>query len=285
MSTQHGTTTDEKNLVIDKRLNSYESFFDHSWARSLFRLVDQTKLEPLAMDLCADWKGAANTARLPWLIIDSLDNFHTGYSQAKEPFWQKLTKALRADFLNKTKHSFSLTQRRELAGIIDKLSEDAQESMRKAPPALDRQEIWAGFLEIMDFTLSLWSSQRLCYGAVYYAYENFLAQCVSTGRKDPTYRPHNAKKLRTDLNRLFGSNVGDTCLDDAKAELARLVRNALVHNGGRATPEIQARAETLTIVNGMIHIMPRDIRELYSLLKDRITRLAEEALRLPQFKI
>jgi len=275
----------DKKVVIDNRLDSYESFFDHSWARSLFQLVDQTKLEPIAFDLCADWKGAANTGRLPWVIIDSLEGFHTGYSQTREPFWQKLTKALRDHFLDKTKHTFSLTKRKELAGIIARVSEDVQEEIRNAPPAFDRQEAWASFLKIGEFTLGLWSSQRLCYGAVYYAYENFLRQCVSIGQKKLVYRPHGADKLRTVLNTVFGSNMGDTCLDDDKVILARRVRNALVHNGGRATSEIQANPGDLRIVNGMVHIMPPDVRDLYNVLKDCVTTLAEKGRTLPQFRM
>jgi hypothetical protein len=285
MTSQQGTTEDGTNLVIDDRLDSYESFFDHTWARSFFQLVDLTKLEPLAFDLCADWKGTANTGRLPWVVIDSLEGFHAGYSLSKEPFWQKLTKALREHFLDRTNHTFSLTKRKELVGIIDKVSADVQEDIRKAPPAFDRQEIWAGFLGIGEFTLSLWSSQRLCYGAVYYAYENFLRQCVCIGNKKPVYRPHDARELQADLNTLFGSTIGDTCLDDDRVIRARRVRNALVHNGGRATSEMQTNAGTLRIVNGKIHIMPPDVRELYNLLKDHVTALAEDGRTLPQFRI
>ena len=223
MSIQQGTTIDDKKLVFDNRLDSYESFFDHDWARSLFRLVDQTQLDPLAMDLCTDWKGAANTARLPWLVVHSLESFHTGYLQPNEPFWQKLTRALRGFFLDKTKHSFNPTKRKELAGIFDKVSDDVQETIRKAPPALDRQKMWEAFLGVEEFSISLWSSQRLCYGAVYYAYENFLSQCVSIGQKKLDYRAHSAAQLRDDLNKLFGSAIGNMCLDDGKVTLARRV--------------------------------------------------------------
>ena len=285
MSIQQDTTIPDKTLVFDNRLDSYESFFDHDWAGSLFQLVDQTQLGPLAMDLCTDWKGAANTMRLPWLIVHSLESFHTGYLQPNEPFWQKLTRAFRAYLLDKTKHSFSLTKRKELAGIINKVSDEVQEEIGKAPPVFDRQDMWERFLEVEEFSLSLWSSQKLCYGAVYYAYENFLRQCVSIGQKKPSYRAHSTAQLRDDLNTLFGSAIGNTCLDDDKIILARRVRNALVHNGGRATSEIKASPGGLTIMNEMIHVMPPDVRELYNLLKEHITRLAEEARRLPQFRI
>lgn len=112
--------------------------------------------------------------------------------------------------------------------------------MKIAPSPFNKQKIWEEYLKIEGFTVCLWSSQRLCYGAVYYAYENFLRHCVSVGKKKQNYRPK-PKVFMSDFMELFGAEICNICLGDKKIEQARLVRNSLVHNGGRISSEIMKK--------------------------------------------
>ena len=275
---------ENKKLMIDDRLESYQSFYDHEWARSFSQLVSGTMLDPPALDLCKDWKGAANAGRLPWHVVHSLKDFYYGYLQPGDSSFQRLTKGLLVWLQDRTRHSFNLTKQKELIGIVNKVSQEVQEGITKAPPVLDLDEIWSEFLSITEFTLSLWSLQKLCYCAVYYAYENFLRMCVSIGQDRPEYRPRTDELMR-DLRALFGIPIGDACLSDEGVVLARQVRNALAHNGGRATTEIEANRGELSILDGDIQIMPLDVRKLYTLLKGQVTAIAEKSRSMAAFRV
>lgn len=126
MGIQRDITIDDRDAEIDNRLDSYDSFYDCNWACLLFQLTENTKLYPFAFDLCADWKGAGNTGRLPWLLINSLESFYTGFTKTNEPFWEKLSREFRKYILDKTKHSFNLTKQKELIRIINELNDEVQ---------------------------------------------------------------------------------------------------------------------------------------------------------------
>lgn len=93
------TAPEKKHLTFDSRFDAYKSFFDHSWTKAILNLVNGTQLDPLVLDLCADWKSAANTFRMPWLMVHSLDSFQAGFVQTQEPFCEKLTRMERVTFL------------------------------------------------------------------------------------------------------------------------------------------------------------------------------------------
>ena len=46
-------------IVVDERLESYTTFFDHTWAANIDTLVVGTKLEVPVFNLCINWKAAA----------------------------------------------------------------------------------------------------------------------------------------------------------------------------------------------------------------------------------
>src|SRR4051812_33318069 len=91
MSEQNEPTT---NIVIDRRLESYASFYDHDWAQKFGKLSDRSTLRLPAFDLTRDWKGIAVATRMPWLMIESLQGFHEGFTKANPPFYKRLTIAL-----------------------------------------------------------------------------------------------------------------------------------------------------------------------------------------------
>ena len=263
----------EGELIYDNRLQAYLTFFDHDWANRLLGLTHGTAISQASFDLCTDWKGTANAFRMPWLMIFCMENLVKGFMQTHEPFWRRLTKAFRQYILDRVRSGLSQTKKKELIRIIDHLSEQVQEEMKQAGEPFSVDQAWAEFLTSPEFVLSLWSTQRLCYAAVYHAYENFLRRCVAVGKQDDAYRPRNAEVLKGDLDRHVVSGMGALCLGDSEVVTARLVRNSLAHNGGRATAEIVARQRTLTVKNGLIHIMPDDVRRLFGLLKDKVLSL------------
>lgn len=215
-----------RHVYVDIALDAYRSFYDKGWAERFSNITETTKLSEPGLDLIRDWKGAAFTAAMPWVLIRFLDEPH----------------------------------RR-----------------------------WNYYMRIGTFQTTLWSSQRICYAAIYHAYENFLTRCVGAALNRPDYRPKKRNRTPTQavgdgLNTLI-SGAGEYCLEDADVNYARLVRNALAHNGGRPSPEIERINTKLKIDDGQIHILPYDTRSLFDLLKQKVFWLAEKAKDHPQFQI
>jgi hypothetical protein len=126
-----------------------------------------------------------------------------------------------------------------------------------------------------EFQLSIWGSQRLCYGAVYYAYEDFLARCYRLSACEPGCR------VDREFGKRFGSQYGaalrQSCWDDHRVLVARLTRHALVHNGGRLTSDLKKMSKHgLTLLGEDIQIYPSLTKGLYGVLKDRVTKFLDD---------
>ena len=87
-----------KNVLIDDRMASYRSFFDHDWAVRMRDLVRETILDELVFNLCAAWKGAAKTHEMPWLTVELIGAFADGFVNAFQPPGQELINALLSRF-------------------------------------------------------------------------------------------------------------------------------------------------------------------------------------------
>jgi hypothetical protein len=230
---------DVRDIYIAKALDAYESFYDKDWAERFSKITKTMKLSEPGLDLIMDWKGAAFTAAMPWVLIRRLDS----------PY--------------------------------------------------DR---WDHYMQSNTFKTTLWSSQRICYAAIYHAYENFLTRCVGEALKKPNYRPRPKKDKRSptealgaDLNDTI-PGAGDHCLlKDERVDFGRRVRNSLAHNGGRSWPGIDVknaehktddgRVHKLTVWHGKIQVVPEDTRFLLDLLKQKAFWLAEKAKDHPKFRI
>ena len=70
------------------------------------------------------------------------------------------------------------------------------------------------------------------------------------------------------------------CLCDDAITVARLVRNALAHHGGRVTKELGNVTHGLEVENGVIQILADDTSRLFHLLKNRAYDLAARTLEL-----
>jgi hypothetical protein len=163
----------EKNLLIDRNYDSYQSFFDHNWAQGIDRLVAGTPLALVVFDLCAAWKAAANTHRLPWLMFHLFQSFSVKFLQARESIGSlyvgELTQRLPAE-MGGLRHM----QRKQLEALLQRIYEEVRNKPDKAVGEFVLDKLWDRMLPDFEFHASLWASQRLCFGAIYFAYEDFL---------------------------------------------------------------------------------------------------------------
>ena len=136
---------------------------------------------------------------------------------------------------------------------------------------------------------------QICYGATFHAYEHFVTECIRWAKGDQTFKAYNFAMIVKAAD-VFGPDVGDFCLTHEQVQLARAVRNALAHDGGRIAPDMFGKvspdvARTLTeklheeffVEDGEIRIVAANNLNLFEMLKLRVSRLVAKAITLPQF--
>jgi hypothetical protein len=271
-------------VAIGLRLDDYTTFFDHDWSRNLLDDTMGTRLENPANGLCIDWKSAANALVLPWLFAHVPNNLYKGFAEMNPSWGVLMARALKERLVREVEMRSGLSnmKRKELQGAIDRILTQVEPINAMAPPEIQPEQVWASYLTYAEFALGLLGTQRLCYSAVYFGYENFLRRCVAEATNNPAYRPYR-DDLKKDLNRIV-KDLGDECMSDDAVVTAKLARDTLAHNGGMETDELKQRGHKFQVVEGCISPLPADIRELYSVLKAKVTRVVAETKSLPVFR-
>jgi hypothetical protein len=276
-------------IVIDERLESYKTFFDHAWAENIGKLAAGTKLESPVFNLRINWKAAANTCVVPWLICTTVSGFSAGFVMGREPFAVELINAC-AKRIPDEMPSLSNMRRKELGRAVKKIGAELQDLLAQQAQerSVDANEMWAAFLggeARAEFRLSIWGSQRISYGAIYHTYEDFVRECIGLAMGTSTYRPRGGtRRLVADAGQHFGSQIAGDCLNAPEMRIARLVRNSLAHNGGKETNELKKVKHGIVVEDDVLQIMAPDTRRLFHLLKERTYKLVEKAITLPNMK-
>jgi hypothetical protein len=271
----------EKNLLIDENYDSYQSFFDHTWAQGIDQLVTGTPLAVVVFDLCAAWKAAANTHRLPWLMFQLFRSFSVKFLHARASIGSFYVGAL-TQRLPTEMGGLRHMQRKQLGDLLQRIYEDVRNHPDQAVGEFVLDKLWDQIVPDFEFHASLWASQRLCFGAIYYAYEDFLVRTYRVIAAQPDYRMNNAKQFHTEFGKVFTPELRDFCFD-GEINVARLVRNALAHSGGRETAELSKEKHQYHIEGGEIQIVPSNTTALFNLLKERATKVTTESVaRLPK---
>ncbi|MBT6494529.1 MAG: hypothetical protein HOL01_08245 [Planctomycetaceae bacterium] len=267
-----------KNQMIDNRLESYRSFFDRDWAKEINALVDGTQLDPLVFNLGIAWKGAANTHMMPWLLVDSIGGFADSFVNAHEPPTARLISALVTKLDDEVHGKIRPMMRKELKAAIQRISNQVDDAFESQPYRFDRDEYWMFYLEQSEFQVSLIASQRLCYAGLFFGYEDFVVNCYKILTSVKRYQT--GRSTNGDFEKAFGPEAAQFCWSDDKIQIARLVRNDLVHNGARISPKLQELKHGLTVIDGELQILACDTSMLFHQLKKRALQLADSTLSL-----
>ena len=260
-------------MPIDQRMESYQSFYDHSWAKQADALARHTPLEDPLFDVCVSWKEAANTARLPWLTAHSAESFAIGFASVQSPFTQRVLRDLRDTVVKACQLDLTREQRQKIASWFDQRHAATRRAVERESKVVlaetaSKERFWSEVIQLPEWGLSIEGSQRLAFAAVYFAYEHFLyrSYVIKTGLTD--YRI--GQQFKQDFTAAFNEELCDECWTHSGVELGRLVRNALCHNGGRLTKYLENRKRELRIEDGQIQIWPEDVKKLFDLLKSRV---------------
>ncbi len=268
----------QKDVWIDDRYESYQSFFDHAWSRKFLDRAKGTIAEEVSFDLATMWRGAANTFMQPWLMLQSFKSFTEGALNYKPTLTKKVIDALVGQLVRNMKGDLSQNQQEALQKCVQSISERVEKGLEEDKFEFPIHSAWSDLLRLSEFQLGLWGSQYICYTAVYYSYEDFLVRCVGIALKNPKYRIPKKKQFSQDIERLFDRSTCVTCWDCSEVDIARVARHAIVHNGGRLTDELKSKPHKFRIENNVIQVYASDTHDLFDALKEKAYILAEELI-------
>jgi hypothetical protein len=287
--------------ILDPNYDSYEQFFDYDWARDVFKRVENSPLKQAATDFVLACRYASEAHRLPWLSVELLRSYSDGEKKALFAVRAKYAEPLIRSIVQKlgTKMERRLTRdtRRALTRAIKEIEKESFAGVQKAARVkFDSAAYWDYMTNPKRDTtgiipMSVFGIQRNNYLALYFAYEDLSLHVIKT--KKPNFKANPPKvTIGATLDALFGT-LGKDCWDD-EVNLARLVRNQLVHSGGRFDPKLGTKypgrfvdqktsplapirkGELFIVVNNKIQITPSNARHLFNVLKDRAMKMIDK---------
>jgi hypothetical protein len=271
-----------KKGLIENRFDSYKTFFDRQWADRLIKTAATTVFGRAAFDFIVATRHAANTHMLPWLVVDQLRHFYRGVMEQDEPFAVQLANAAILKLEVERGEGLPGDVSRHIRVILREASVETMRKRKRVADGFNIQSVWEEYLESKEFSYCIVGSQRLVYGALYFAYEDFLARLVRIAGNKPDF------ELIERTSPAIAAHFGDAALNDcwkcAPIMTARLVRHALVHNGARLTKNLAKIEHGLQISEDEIYIMPGDTRRLFRGIRDRANRLMKRATEIDRFK-
>lgn len=171
-------------------------------------------------------------------------------------------------------------KRKKLKQVLKHIYEQLADAVEQVRSGLTEEKIWALFMDQKEFKLCIWGSQRISYGALYYAYENFVRRCLALIVGENHAQQRDFKKFHRTFTEVYGPDLAQHCLADECVVTARHVRNSLVHHGGAETPELEGREHGIFVEDGRLQIMAPDVKALADVLKGRVLALAKETVGL-----
>ena len=283
--------------LIDPNLSSYDKFFDHEWARGIFESVNETPLEDAVYSLLLAWRSANGAHILPWLMANSLRQYVQGEIKGNLHFRDNYAASFIENIVEKIERmmqsSLKSDQRRSLRQAVKTIEKEAHDAFRVAQGRVhfDVDGYWKSLVETSEFQFSILGIQRINYGSLFFAYEDFLANAIRTKELSYSSKDRN-NAIHVAFPKYFGKSLTDFCCSHDEVTLARLVRNSLAHNGGRFGSEFEKftirftdatgsdrvllQGERFALVDGKIQITPANTAYLFCVLKERITKIVAE---------
>jgi len=282
------------NVLIDQNLGSYQQFFDHEWCKRIFETVKASSLKESVASLLVAWRSTNGTHLLPWLMVNSLRQFADGEKDGSFQFRAAYSAAVVHGIVekieNRMHYNLKLDQRRKLKSVVKQIEEEAFDAFKTAQSAVkfDVTEYWKFLTHTSEFNFCIIGTQRITFASLFFAYEDFIANVIRT--KDANYT---SKSKKNPINTAFACHFGDPlanlCWNHDEIELAKLIRNALVHNNGRKGTELDKHNlrfvdvtgvaspalhdNVFNVVNGTIQITPGNTTYLFGVLKERVTEI------------
>ena len=265
-----------KEKFVEDDLALYGNFLNYSWARATCNRVSGTRLEGAFDGLCASWKEAASFHSFPHLVIEHTIAVLGGYLNGRGDTLPRFVTALKAEFDVGVGASLSHMKWKQVHELIDAAYR------REATPQDDilhaaRRQLWQNLVSSPESQFGIWGSQSQAYTALFFAYEWFVTSTYRLLTGDDKGRPSHDRFWER-LAEKLGADARATFWDDPPVKVAQLTRHSIAHTGGRAKEELVAMSPPITVINGEISIGPTDNRQLYDLLRAKVSQLIGESL-------
>ena len=273
-------------IFTDSDINAYQGYLPDEWGENTIGPIPEgTVLERLLLDLALAWRSASYTAQLPATSIRAMHAAAIGRASFVSPdssivaYSEKIIAQL-------TGMVPELTENRALRiRLMESLATIACEFRDRASQvgtSIPIDPIWADFMNDPAFRLSLWSSQRIAFVAFYNAYEVFLIDClkVSTGL---TSLRTQMEEFRKALRNSLREDIADPCWFHGEINIARLVRHALSHNGGRQTEDLKKQKFDIKLIGDNLQIVPEDNHWMLRRLRKAVEKVITVTRDAPKF--
>lgn len=279
-------------LQYDSRPESYKPFHNKEWFRMIGDLVKPApKLDRLIFMLNAAWYTASNAAMFPWLLNESLRQVTNGYNQDGDhheriPIQVRgLKKALLSEL------NYPTRQKLEICEVLERVAYRAETAyIPSKKMELPPEFVWKHYVKLPNFKAALYGTQIQAFSSVYFPYDLFIGKCVRRAGGQHL-KVHNFEAMQRSYLATFGQKFVDRFVTDITVNEARLVRHAIVHNGGLDTDERRTfrevnksrPVELYVLHDDVLHFYPMHVKALYLCLTDRVTELCRYLVTLKQF--
>ncbi len=277
-----------RETYIQPELEVYQGFFDAKWASEFTCVLKDTKLADTGNDFVRLWEAASSARALPYVMTRSLQVVRgVGFDEREREtdLAMRFIKDRLVKYVNTSEEEITPPLQKKIEQTIDHLrTEYSQYAEYMKEKLRGTHDHWERLVSIEEFRKSVWSSERMCYGAIYYAYEWFLLQCIRIHSGELERSVIGAKSFGKELRKIFSQELMHECWTDRPIEIARLTRNALVHNGGRVNATLEKLPHGFNVDNDDLRIEATDTTDLYKLLSYRALKIAKAAVSIPEFR-
>jgi len=283
-------------VLVDRNHDSYKKFFDHDWCRRMFEAVENSPMKKPVADLMIALRSANGAYVLPWLEVESLRSYADGEIlgslKHRATYAEEVIKRVLEKIEAAMHFSLDHDQRSNLKRFVANAEKEAYDAIRTARSQvkMDVAAYWDFLTSTSEFQFSLFGTQYITYGYLFFAYEDFLSKIIRI--KEPNYSTKK-KPINEAFEKHWGAPLTEFCWNHDEVQLAKLVRNALVHNGGDFGPDLEKRYKTrfvdvsgqrapliecarFLVVKGKIQITPDNTRYLFGVVKERLTKIVFE---------
>lgn len=256
-------------VVVDPRRESYRGLYPDPLAKAIDSAVAGVPiLTPPTSNLLLQWRGIAYSVEFPSSLVAHMSAFAGSFiaQQAPQSNILKLADVVLAQCaaaLPELTSDPSLG--RKLHDAVVALAARLPDASSSGTYVSSTDKWWDEYLEEKVFRITLWSSLRVGYMAVFNAYETFIAQCVQQLSGVSDLRS-GRKQFKEILKQHLGDVASHECWHAADIHAVRQVRHSLSHAGGRVTEALRNARHGVHVHDDVLQIMPEDIRRAYETL-------------------
>jgi hypothetical protein len=268
-------------MTIDPDLAGYDTFFDGAWAEALTNRAP-VQLSDAVGNLILSWRMAADTHRIPFLMIDQMENFAESFMRRSKPDMAVLMERFRSWLFKELDGKLQRVEKKAISAALSKLDQGLRLQSQVKDARFPAMEYWADISGKKALTFSIAGSQNLAYCALFFAYDWFLAGCFRALGGEEELQT-NGKKFWKRFKELLGRDPEPDYWEEPEDAVSRpiaaakLARHSIAHTGALAKKKLREKPHGLRISKeGFISVWPENNWTLFKLLQGKVDRLVDE---------